>query len=250
VRQRPSHGWVEVALAPDFFARTAAGDGVVIDCRPPDLVKERDATAFQATTEACAAVGWHYRLLGTPDAVVRTNVRWLAGYRHPRHHDDTITAALDQRFAEPAGLLVGADDVGDPIKVLPGTARTMARKNGKTHPCLPDGCLAKPQVTLMRLGQIEWNRQADLSERSPLGEFFGKVVRKSGFWRRAVDMSEMEWRKSTRSTVNGCVEVAFADGRIAVRDSKDRQGAVLTFTPHEWDAFVSGVRDGEFDLAK
>jgi len=44
------------------------------------------------------------------------------------------------------------------------------------------------------------------------------------------------------------VEVAFVDGKVAVRDSKDRRGPVLVFTPAEWEAFVGGVRDGEFDL--
>jgi len=63
-----------------------------------------------------------------------------------------------------------------------------------------------------------------------------------------VDLSTVTWRKSQRSGVNGCVEVAFADGRIAVRDSKDRNGPVLVFTPHEWSAFVGGAQDGEFDL--
>jgi hypothetical protein len=38
------------------------------------------------------------------------------------------------------------------------------------------------------------------------------------------------------------------DNRIAVRDSKDRSGPVLLFTPREWEAFVGGVRGGEFDL--
>jgi hypothetical protein len=42
--------------------------------------------------------------------------------------------------------------------------------------------------------------------------------------------------------------VAFVDGAIAVRDSKDPSGAVLVFTPGEWDAFVDGAKDGEFDL--
>ncbi|MCC5577269.1 DUF397 domain-containing protein [Microtetraspora sp. AC03309] len=36
--------------------------------------------------------------------------------------------------------------------------------------------------------------------------------------------------------------------RGAVRDSKDRNGPVLTFTPSEWSAFIGGVRDGEFDI--
>jgi hypothetical protein len=35
---------------------------------------------------------------------------------------------------------------------------------------------------------------------------------------------------------------------VAVRDSKDPAGPVLTFTAPEWSAFLAGVRDGEFDL--
>jgi hypothetical protein len=61
------------------------------------------------------------------------------------------------------------------------------------------------------------------------------------------DLSRAVWRKSTLSHTNGCVEVAFVNDRIAVRDSKDRNGPVLVFTPFEWEAFVGGVRDGEFD---
>jgi len=61
-----------------------------------------------------------------------------------------------------------------------------------------------------------------------------------------------QWRKSTYSGSNGggCVEIARnLPGIVAVRDSKDREGPVLTFTPAEWRAFIVGVRDGEFDLA-
>ena len=62
-----------------------------------------------------------------------------------------------------------------------------------------------------------------------------------------VDLSRAVWRKSTQSYTNGCVEVAFVDGHVAVRDSKNRSGPVLVFTPFEWTAFLGGVRDGEFD---
>ena len=62
-----------------------------------------------------------------------------------------------------------------------------------------------------------------------------------------VDLSSAVWRKSTRSGTNGCVEVAFVQGQVAVRDSKDRSGPVLVFTAHEWEAFLSGARTGEFD---
>jgi hypothetical protein len=62
-----------------------------------------------------------------------------------------------------------------------------------------------------------------------------------------VDLSSAVWRKSTFSGTNGCVEVAFVQGQVAVRDSKQRGGPVLVFTAHEWRAFLSGVRAGEFD---
>jgi hypothetical protein len=67
---------------------------------------------------------------------------------------------------------------------------------------------------------------------------------------QTVDLSSAAWRKSSRSGpyTDNCVEVAFVDGAIAVRDSKNPAGAVLVFTPGEWDAFVDGAKDGEFDL--
>jgi Domain of unknown function (DUF397) len=65
-----------------------------------------------------------------------------------------------------------------------------------------------------------------------------------------VDLSGAVWRKSMHSNTNGCVEVAFVDNHVALRDSKDRDGPVLCFTPVEWKAFISGVRDREFDLPR
>ena len=64
------------------------------------------------------------------------------------------------------------------------------------------------------------------------------------------DLSRAVWRKSTASGPNcdNCVEVAFVDGTIAVRDSKHPRGPALIFTQAEWDAFVGGAKDGEFDL--
>jgi hypothetical protein len=65
-----------------------------------------------------------------------------------------------------------------------------------------------------------------------------------------VNLEGAEWRKSNRSGPysDNCVEVAFVDDAIAVRDSKNPSGAVLLFTQGEWDAFVEGAKDGEFDL--
>lgn len=58
------------------------------------------------------------------------------------------------------------------------------------------------------------------------------------------------WRKSSLSSGgDNCVEVAFAaDGSIGLRDSKQLgHGPVLEFTPAEWDAFLGGVKGGEFE---
>jgi hypothetical protein len=65
-----------------------------------------------------------------------------------------------------------------------------------------------------------------------------------------IDLSRAQWFKSTRSGANSdnCVEVAFVDEAIVVRDSKNPQAAPLIFTAAEWDAFVGGAKDGEFDL--
>ena len=64
-----------------------------------------------------------------------------------------------------------------------------------------------------------------------------------------MDLSRAEWRKSTQSGSDGCVEVAFIDGGVAVRDSKDRGGPVLMFDANQWASFLSRVRDqGEFQL--
>jgi uncharacterized protein DUF397 len=64
------------------------------------------------------------------------------------------------------------------------------------------------------------------------------------------DLSRAAWRTSTRSQNDGqCVEVAFLDGQVAVRDSKHPTGPVLVFTGDEWATFLDGVARGEFNLS-
>ena len=54
-----------------------------------------------------------------------------------------------------------------------------------------------------------------------------------------------DWRKPARSAHNGnCVEARIVNGEVQVRDSKDRGGPVLAFTPGEWAAFLASSRQG------
>ena len=63
-----------------------------------------------------------------------------------------------------------------------------------------------------------------------------------------IDPTGLNWQKSTYSGLNDCVEIAFVDGHVAIRDSKNKRGPVLLFTAAEWLAFLEGACDGEFDL--
>jgi ABC-type amino acid transport substrate-binding protein len=63
-----------------------------------------------------------------------------------------------------------------------------------------------------------------------------------------VDLSDATWTKSSRSGAAGhCVEVAFVGQATAVRDSKNPDAGTQFYTPEEWNAFLEGVKAGEFD---
>ncbi|MEY9854891.1 hypothetical protein ABH935_000488 [Catenulispora sp. GAS73] len=57
------------------------------------------------------------------------------------------------------------------------------------------------------------------------------------------------WFKSSFSADDkDCVEVWFAAGAAHVRSSNDRQGAVLVFNRGEWESFLLGAFNGEFEM--
>jgi hypothetical protein len=108
-----------VRHAPDFFARRRDGSAVVIDVRADDRIEDSDAVKFEMTGRACALAGWEYQRIGALDPVLAANLRWLAGYRHPRYAVPGCAADLARVFASPLSLMDGARAAGDPIAVLP-----------------------------------------------------------------------------------------------------------------------------------
>lgn len=64
------------------------------------------------------------------------------------------------------------------------------------------------------------------------------------------ERADLVWQKSTASGAGDCVEVAFNEAAVLVRSSRQPSGPVLSFTVSEWDAFLAGARNGEFDLKR
>ena len=67
-----------------------------------------------------------------------------------------------------------------------------------------------------------------------------------------VKVADLDFRKSSWSKNNPktCVEVATIPSvGVVVRDSKGPGDVMLRFTFGEWEAFVNGVKAGEFDTA-
>jgi Domain of unknown function (DUF397) len=65
-------------------------------------------------------------------------------------------------------------------------------------------------------------------------------------------LDDLAWRKSSFSgsggNSSGCVEVApLPDGGMAVRDTKDRSRAAHLHSAPAWQAFLRGIRAGEFN---
>lgn len=55
------------------------------------------------------------------------------------------------------------------------------------------------------------------------------------------------WRTAVACGGGECVEVAPTGAGVAIRDSKDPDGAILRYSPVEWNAFLVGAKNGDFD---
>jgi hypothetical protein len=61
-------------------------------------------------------------------------------------------------------------------------------------------------------------------------------------------VEKLSWRKARRCSAGACVEVARDGDQILVRDSKAPESAPLRFSRKEWEHFVTGAREGDFDF--
>lgn len=64
------------------------------------------------------------------------------------------------------------------------------------------------------------------------------------------DTAAATWQRTTTTDgTPGKLEIGFANnGLVALRYAEEPDGTILIYTPAEWEAFVEGVKDGEFDI--
>lgn len=69
---------------------------------------------------------------------------------------------------------------------------------------------------------------------------------------KKVDLTNADWAKSEMSNAgNNCLEVAFVDGVVALRDSKDvgdPEAQVLIVSRKDYELFTKSVQAGQQDL--
>ncbi|MCW2882923.1 MAG: putative regulatory protein [Sphaerisporangium sp.] len=66
----------------------------------------------------------------------------------------------------------------------------------------------------------------------------------------ATGHSDLAWRVARDCNTSNCVTVAVTDGMVALRDTKDPDSPVLLYTESEWQVFIDGAKNGEFDIQR
>jgi len=69
-----------------------------------------------------------------------------------------------------------------------------------------------------------------------------------------IDVAAQQWQRS--GVGDGTIEVAMVSGAgqpgvewVLMRVAGDPDGRILVYDRHEWECFLDGVRNGEFDDA-
>jgi len=58
---------------------------------------------------------------------------------------------------------------------------------------------------------------------------------------------DLAWRVSQSCESGACVAVARNGDKIVFGNTNDVYGSTYTYTRAEWDAFIAGVKRGDFD---
>lgn len=108
-----------VTHVPHLLARLRNGSAVLVDCAGRGGISRRLAVRARVMEAAAAAAGWHYRIAGAPDPMLAANVRWLAGFRHPRHAAAAGESSVAACFEQPRPLVEAVRELGDPLASWP-----------------------------------------------------------------------------------------------------------------------------------
>lgn len=94
---------------PDFIALHADYRQVVYDVKPASRVTAKAQRQFDLTAELCERVGWGYEVFSEAIPLVRTNVEWLANFRHHRFRPPPPALAnLTEALTVPLNVRDGA----------------------------------------------------------------------------------------------------------------------------------------------
>jgi len=56
------------------------------------------------------------------------------------------------------------------------------------------------------------------------------------------------YKISSKCSTGACVGVAFLSDSVIVKNTSDEKQSLVTFTHEEWEAFIGGVKNKEFDI--
>lgn len=60
-------------------------------------------------------------------------------------------------------------------------------------------------------------------------------------------VDESIWRAGKRCDGGACVEIGIQGGSVLIRSSADPDGPYVTLSRNEWQVFLAGAKDGDFD---
>lgn len=57
----------------------------------------------------------------------------------------------------------------------------------------------------------------------------------------------LTWHTALNCNGGACIQVAANAQEVLIANSRKRRSPVLTYTHHEWQEFMTGVKQGDFD---